>query len=56
MSLHNITIAVAGNPVAMAVAFKEAVIAGRRAFKADLGSRSLHVQGSSPLTTFLDDL
>ena len=35
--LVNTAIAVAGNPVEMAVAFKEAVIAGRRAYEAGLG-------------------
>ncbi len=54
--LVNSAIAVAQHPVAMAVAFKEAVIAGRRAFKAGLGGRSLQAQASSPLTAFLDDL
>ena len=54
--LVNTAIAVAGNPVEMAIAFKEAVIAGRRAYKAGLGGRSLEAQASSPLTAFLDDL
>ena len=54
--LVNSAIAVAQHPVAMAVAFKEAVIAGRRAFKAGLGGRSLQARASSPLTAFLDDL
>lgn len=53
--LVNSAIAVAGNPVAMAMAFREAVIAGRRAFEAGLGGRSLQAQASSPLTAFLDD-
>ena len=35
--LVNTAIAIAGDPVAMAVAFKEAVTAGRRAFEAGLG-------------------
>ena len=34
---------------------KTAVIAGRRAYKAGLGGRSLQAQASSPLTAFLDD-
>lgn len=54
--LVNTAIAVAGNPVEMAIAFKEAVIAGRRAYKAGLGGRSLEAHASSPLTAFLDDL
>lgn len=54
--LVNTAIAVAGNPVEMAIAFKEAVIAGRRAYQAGLGGRSLEAHGSSPLTAFLDDL
>ena len=54
--LVNTAIAVAGNPVEMAIAFKEAVIAGRRAYLAGLGGRSLEAQASSPLTAFLDDL
>ncbi|MCF0207484.1 MAG: thiazole synthase [Bacteroidales bacterium] len=53
--LVNTAIAVAGNPVEMAIAFKEAVIAGRRAFEAGLGMvvDSLEAQASSPLTSFL---
>ena len=51
--LVNTAIAVAGNPVAMAQAFKEAVLAGRRAFEAQLGSPLLHAEASSPLTSFL---
>ena len=54
--LVNTAIAVAGNPVEMAVAFKEAVIAGRRAFEAGLPtqSHSFIAQASSPLTAFLN--
>ncbi|WP_428223972.1 thiazole synthase [Flavobacterium sp.] len=51
--LVNTAMAVAGNPVAMAQAFKEAVLAGRRAFEAQLGSPLLHAEASSPLTSFL---
>ncbi|MCR4858942.1 MAG: thiazole synthase [Bacteroidales bacterium] len=53
--LVNTAIAVAGNPLEMAVAFKEAVIAGRRAFEAGLGavSNSFEAEASSPLTAFL---
>lgn len=54
--LVNTAIAVAQNPVEMAVAFKEAVIAGRRAFEAGLGvvSHNLIAEASSPLTSFLN--
>ncbi|MFK6999496.1 thiazole synthase [Flavobacterium oreochromis] len=51
--LVNTAIAVAGNPVAMAQAFKEAVIAGRRAFEAQLASPLAQAEASSPLTSFL---
>ncbi len=51
--LVNTAIAVAGNPVEMARAFKEAVIAGRRAFEAGLGAVSETAEASSPLTAFL---
>jgi len=53
--LVNTAIAVAGNPVNMAQAFKEGVIAGRRAFEAGLGSVVQHAEASSPLTSFLFD-
>ena len=55
--LVNTAIAVAGNPVEMAIAFKEAVIAGRRAYEAGLGSAgaNLTAQASSPLTSFLNN-
>ena len=54
--LVNTAIAVAGNPVEMATAFKEAVIAGRRAYEAGLGivGQNLIASASSPLTSFLD--
>ena len=48
------TIAVAGTPVEMAIAFKDAVIAGRRAYEAGLGAQCAHAIASSPLTSFLD--
>lgn len=53
--LVNTAIAVAADPVAMAVAFREAVIAGRRAYEAGLGAVTLDMQASasSPLTAFL---
>lgn len=54
--LVNTAIAVAGDPVEMAKAFKEAVIAGRRAYLAGLGTVAgvFDVSASSPLTSFLD--
>lgn len=53
--LVNTAIAVAGDPVLMAVAFKNAVIAGRQAFNAGLGAVSRTAQATSPLTAFLND-
>lgn len=55
--LVNTAIAVAGNPVEMATAFKEAIIAGRRAYEAGLGSTSRYMvaSASSPLTAFLNE-
>ena len=55
--LVNTAIAVAGDPIQMATAFKEAVIAGRRAYEAGLGATSISFQASasSPLTSFLND-
>jgi len=52
--LVNTAIAVAGDPVIMAKAFKDAVIAGRMAYEAGLGSVSLTANASSPLTSFLN--
>ena len=52
--LVNTAIAVAGDPVQMAVAFKEAVVAGRRAYEAGLGAISDSAEASSPLTAFLN--
>lgn len=52
--LVNTAIAVAGDPVQMAISFKEAVIAGRRAYKAGLGAVSDSAEASSPLTAFLN--
>lgn len=51
--LVNTAIAVAGDPVEMAIAFKEAVIAGRRGFEAQLGDIHSGAVASSPLTSFL---
>lgn len=55
--LVNTAIAVAGNPVEMAIAFKEAIVAGRRAYEAGLGAKqeNLLAEASSPLTAFLED-
>ncbi|SKB44743.1 thiazole synthase [Dyadobacter psychrophilus] len=52
--LVNTAIAVAGDPVAMADAFKLAVKAGRMAFEARLGNQEHYAVASSPLTAFLD--
>ena len=55
--LVNTAIAVAADPVEMAIAFKEAVIAGRRAYEAGLGavSSDMTASASSPLTAFLNN-
>jgi len=52
--LVNTAIAVAGDPVEMAVAFRLAVEAGRKAYIAGLGSVSSSASATSPLTAFLD--
>jgi thiazole synthase len=52
--LVNTAIAVAGQPVAMATAFKMAVEAGRLAYEARLAAPALEAVASSPLTAFLD--
>ena len=52
--LVNTAIAVSGNPVMMADAFRRAVIAGRQAFNAGLGAVSSRAVATSPLTSFLD--
>ena len=51
--LVNTAIAVAGDPVEMAHAFKIAVEAGRMAYRAGLGAVSDSAVASSPLTSFL---
>lgn len=51
--LVNTAIAVAGDPVMMARAFKESVEAGRMAFLAGLGAVSKTAQATSELTAFL---
>ena len=52
--LVNTAIAVAGDPVQMAIAFREAMIAGRRARLAGLGAVGFQASASSPLTSFLN--
>lgn len=52
--LVNTAIAVAGDPVAMAIAFKAATEAGRMAFEAGLGKQHTEAAASSPLTAFLE--
>lgn len=52
--LVNTAIAVAGNPVEMADAFRLATIAGRKAYLAGLGATSSHAVATSPLTSFLN--
>ena len=47
-------IAVAGDPVRMARAFAQAVVAGREAYEAGLGAQAQCAEASSPLTAFLD--
>lgn len=54
--LVNTAIAVADNPVAMADAFRMAVIAGRKAYLAGPGAQSAHAVASSELTSFLNQL
>ncbi len=46
--------AIAGDPVAMAIAFKMGVEAGRMAYEAKLGIKNTVAMASSPLTSFLD--
>ena len=53
--LVNTAIAVAGDPVQMALAFKKAVEAGRQAYEASLAAPVTHAMASSPLTAFLDE-
>ena len=52
--LVNTAIAIAGDPVKMAEAFKQAVEAGRTAYEAGLGKSGIIAEASSPLTSFLD--
>lgn len=53
--LVNTAIAVSQNPVAMGVAFKQAVEAGRLAYNAKLAPVKEHAEASSPLTSFLTE-
>ncbi|MDH5379387.1 MAG: thiazole synthase [Cyclobacteriaceae bacterium] len=52
--LVNTAIAVAGDPVKMAMAFNQAVEAGRMAYESRLASETGTAIASSPLTSFLD--
>lgn len=54
--LVNTAIAVAGDPVKMAVAFKKAVEAGRDAFLSSPAGKIDLAAASSPLTSFIDNL
>lgn len=53
--LVNTAIAIAGDPTLMAEAFREAVIAGRKAYEARLAGTIRIAIASSPLTSFLYD-
>lgn len=52
--LVNTAVAVAGDPVMMAHAFRKAVIAGRMAYEAGLPAQLQQAEASSPLTSFLN--
>ncbi|UYQ92765.1 thiazole synthase [Chitinophaga horti] len=52
--LVNTAIAVSRDPVLMAAAFKQAVIAGREAYEAGLGMVAQTAQATSPLLSFLN--
>ena len=54
--LVNTAIATAGDPVAMAKAFKMSVESGRMAFESGQGRRSAEAVASSPLTAFLEEV
>jgi thiazole synthase len=54
--LVNTAIAIAGDPVQMAIAFKLAVQAGRMAFESKLASKVSYAVASSPLTQFLHEI
>ena len=53
--LVNTAIAIAEDPVEMAIAFKMAVEAGRKAYRAKLARSADHAVASSPFTSFLDN-
>lgn len=53
--LVNTAIAVSQDPVAMGIAFKMAVEAGRMAYNAKLASIRKYAEASSPLTAFLNE-
>ncbi len=52
--LVNTAVAAAGDPVAMAQAFKEAVIAGRRAYEAGLPAVAHSASATSPIDSFFE--
>lgn len=52
--LVNTAIAIAGNPVEMAEAFKLSVEAGRKAFLSGIAAQSMVARSTSPLTSFLN--
>lgn len=52
--LVNTAIAISNQPVLMASAFKDAVIAGRNAYLAGVAPPSIKAEASSPLTGFLN--
>ncbi|MEG1587284.1 MAG: thiazole synthase [Bacteroidales bacterium] len=52
--LVNTAVAVAGDPVAMATAFKMAVESGRMAYESGLPAQMKYAEASSPLTSFLN--
>ena len=54
--LVNTAIAVAGNPVNMAIAFKKAIEAGRIAYLSGLGAVADQAEASSPFTHFLSEI
>jgi len=53
--LVNTAIAAAGDPISMAIAFKDAVSAGKRAFESGMLSAKDTADASSPLTGFLGE-
>ena len=53
--LINTAIATSNNPIKIADAFKDAVIAGRNAFIAGLAQKNNQASASSPLTGFLNE-